>query len=172
MAANKTITAVNTKLTLIASDPWANTTAADAVGLGSLATGLVSPLIGVPLSLEGMTADNPFSFSQQNMVETATSMDGSLYGGYLATANTVELTIAFVAASDSLATLQALAKVMQLQRETMKFSGTMILPSQGKTFSLNNGYWIDWQSIPTHAKILQPIHCKFRFESVDETVEV
>lgn len=172
MAANRTITAINTKLTLIASNPWMNNTAADAVGLGSTATGFVSPLVGVPLSLEGMTSDNPFSFSHQTMVETATSMEGNLYGGYLATANTVELTITFIAASDSLATLQALAKVMQVQRETMKFNGTMIVPSQGKTFSLNNGYWLEWQSIPTHAKILQPIACKFRFESVDEVLEV
>lgn len=172
MAVSRTITAVNTKLTLIASNPWANSSAADAAGLGSTATGFVSPLIGVPLSLEGMTSDNPFGFSHQTMVETATSLEGNLYGGYLAGANVMELTITFVAASDSLATLQSLAKVMQVQRETMKFNGTMIVPSQGKTYNLNNGYWLDWQAIPTHAKILQPVPCKFRFESVDETVEV
>ncbi|CAK7192382.1 hypothetical protein COMNV_00578 [Commensalibacter sp. Nvir] len=170
MSANKTITAVNTKLTLIASNPWVNSTAADAVGLGSTVTSLVSPLVGVPLSLEGMTSENPFTFGNQTMVETATSMEGILYGGYLASANIVELTITFLAASDSLATLQALAKVMQVQRETMKFSGTMIIPSQGKTFNLNNGYWLEWQAIPTHGRILQPVPCKFRFESVDETI--
>ncbi|CAI3941726.1 unnamed protein product [Commensalibacter communis] len=171
MPANKTITAINTKLTLIASNPWANTTASDALGLPSAVSGFVSPLVGVPLSLEGMTSDNPFTMGNQNMVETATSMEGNLYGGYLATANNVELTIAFIAASDSLATLQSLARVMKVQRETMKFNGTMIIPSQGKTFALNNGYWLEWQSIPTHAKTLQPIPCKFRFESVDETLE-
>lgn len=171
MSANKTITSVNTKLTLIASNPWVNSTISDTLGVGSAVTSLVSPLVGVPLSLEGMTSENPFTIGNQNMVETATSMEGNLYGGYLATANIVELTITFIAASDSLATLQALAKVMQVQRETMKFNGTMIIPSQGKTFALNNGYWLDWQSIPTYARILQPIPCKFRFESVDETSE-
>lgn len=171
MAANKTITTVNTKLTLIASNPWVNNTVADKTGLGATASGFVSPLINVPLSLEGMTSDNPFGFSRQTMVETATSMEGNLYGGYLATANVVELTITFVAASDSLATLQSLAKVMQVQRETLKFNGTMLVPSQGKSYNLNNGYWLEWQTIPTHAKILQPVPCRFRFESVDETVE-
>lgn len=169
MSANKTITSVNTKLTLIASNPWANNTAADALGLGTGITNMISPLVGTPLTLEGMTSDNPFAVSQQTMVETATSLEGNLYGGYLATANIVELTIAFLAASDSLATLQSLAKVMQAQRETMKFNGTMIIPSQGKTFNLNNGYWLDWQAIPTHGRILQPVPCKFRFESVDQT---
>lgn len=169
MAATKTVTSVNTLLTLIASNPWANNTAADALGLGSDVTGLVSPLIGVPLNLKGMTSDNPFDVSQQTMAETVTSMEGDLYGGYLATANVVELNIVFLAAANTLSTLQSLAKVMQVQREVMKFNGTMIIPSQGKSFNLNNGYWIDWKSIPTHGRILQPVPCRFRFESVDQT---
>lgn len=172
MAANRSLTTVNTVLTLIATNPWANTTAADALGVGSTVTGFVSPLVGVPLQLTGITSDNPFDISQQTLVETQTSLEGHLYAGYLAGANIVELNISFMAASDSLATLQTLAKIMQMQRETMKFSGTMNLPSQKKTYALNNGYWINWKAIPTHARVLQPVPCQFRFESVDQTSEV
>lgn len=172
MAINRTITSINTKLTLIASNPWVNNNIADKVGLGSTASGFVSPLIGVPLSLEGLTSDSPFKFSSKSLVETVTSFEGTVYGGYLPDAHQVELEINFVAASSSLAILQSLAKVMQVQREALKFNGTMIIPSLGKNYNLNNGYLTQWQAITNHQKTLSAVPCKFIFESVDETVEV
>lgn len=173
MATNRTITAVNTKMSLIFTNPWASTTATDAASSVSSVAGAVvgatSSLLGVPLELEGLTSQNPFTFTQQHMVDTQVSMEGDMYGGYLAGAMNVELAVTFIAASDSLATLQQIAQIMATQRETVKVEGTMIIPSQNKTFSLNKGYWIDYQSIPNHAHILENVTTRFRFTSATLT---
>ncbi|CAI3933368.1 phage tail fiber protein [Commensalibacter communis] len=169
MAAKRTITGVNTKLSLIFVNPWANTTLTDAASSVSTVAGTVvnatSSLLGVPLELEALTSDNPFTFTQQHMVDTQVSIEGNMYGGFLASAMNVELTATFIAASDSLATLQQIAQIMATQRETVKVSGTMILPSQQKTYSLNDGYWINYQQIPSHGTVLQPVQAVFRFTS-------
>lgn len=173
MAANRTITSVNTKLSLIFSNSWANTTATDALGGVSQTAGMalnaVSSLIGVPLELECLTSDNPFSFTQQTVAETQSSIEGKLYGGYLATASNIELTTTFIAASDSLTTIQAIVTIMKTQRETMNVNGTMIIPSLHKTFALNDGFLIDYQAIPSHGKTLENVKCTWRFTSATET---
>lgn len=173
MAANRTITSVNTKITLIFTNPWANTTATDALGGVNEAAGMalnaVSSLVGVPLELECATSDNPFSFTQQTLVETQNSIEGIMYGGYQAGAGNIELTVTFIAASDSLATLQAIARIMQTQRETMKVNGTIIIPSLQKTFALSDGYWINYHQIPSHGRILENVPCTFRFTKATET---
>lgn len=169
MAANRTVTAINTKLSLIFTNPWATTTATDAAssvsGVAGTVVNAASGLLGIPLELEALTSQNPFTFTQQHMVDTQVSIEGDMYGGYLAGAMNVEMVVTFIAASESLAIMQQIAQIMATERETVKVSGTMIIPSQKKIFSLNDGYWIDYQTIPTHGTILEPIATRFRFTS-------
>lgn len=172
MPVNHTLTTVNTKLTLIASNKFINNTAANALGLGSTLTQAISPLVGVPLELEGFTPENSMAVSQQTMAETKPDLRGNLYGGFLATSKIIELNISFVAASESLTTMQTLAEIMSMQEEVMQFNGTMVLTSLQKTFTLSNGYWIDYKSIPTHGRLLEDITCRFRFESAQQTADL
>lgn len=176
MAANHSLTSVNTEMVLIFSNKFVNNTATEQLSGVSQAAGTalnaVSSIIGVPVKLQGLTSDNPLAFSQQEVVETVTSMDGNLYGGFLASAGIIEVDVTFIAGSESLQTLQQIVNVMKLQRETMVVSGTMHIPSLQETYTLDNGYLINYKTIPTHGRILENIPVKFRFSSAQLSASI
>ena len=124
-------------------------TAADAI-----LTLTVASLYTSPVQIQGFATDEAFEFGDVDLVETMLGVDGVLSAGWVPVTYTQSITLQ--ADSDSNEIFDQW-HLFQAQLQTpLVASGTVILPSTGKTYDLTNGFLKGYSPAPPAKKVLQP----------------
>lgn len=132
MALNKTITSANAVYTL-----------------------LVLPILPVPFQLQGFGADAAFDTEPVDAAETIMGVDGNMSAGY--TPFITPQTITLQADSPSIEIFESWLGAMKAAKEIFFATGSIALPSVGKSYVLNKGVLKRVTQTPPARKVLQPM---------------
>lgn len=134
-------------------------TAANAVLLIS-----VTNLFPVPVQIQGFSADDVTDTESLQSVETAMGVDGKLSGGFIFAP--VMQNYALQADSDSIAFFEAVYAAMQQARETYVLSGSLMLKSVQRRYTMTRGFLRNYTPTPSVKRILQPRRFSIEWGSV------
>ena len=133
----------------------------------SIFTLTAAAVFPVPQTLQGYAADDAFANDALDISEVMMGVDGKLSAGYVP--NPTNINISLQADSPSIAIFEAIIAGMKVTRNTIYLSGTISLPSTGKTYTLTRGVLKSASQLPDAKKVLQPQKYTLVFESVTTT---
>lgn len=125
-------------------------------------------LFPVPVQMKGYSADTGFMSEAVDLAQVQMGIDGRMTSGY--TPNPVPVTITLQADSPSLQFVDLLSQGMKTAREVIYVTGTLTLPSTGKSYTMTRGVLTNYKPFPDGAKVLQPVPFTLTFESVNQSV--
>lgn len=146
----KSITSANSVLVITATSRNVANSITGSTGISSL--GSLSSIIGVPTTLQGWAADNAFSIDAQQTAQVVQGVDGQAHFGWIP--HLVPFNISLMPDSDSQDYLENLMMAQDLIRETFMITGTLIIPSVAKKYSLSNGAMTSYTPVPSHQRVL------------------
>ena len=124
-------------------------TSADAILVLSIAG-----LYPDPQQIQGFATEEAFDFGDVELVETMLGVDGNLSAGWVPVTFTQSITLQADSDSNELFEQWQLA---QAQAQTPFIAtGTVILPSTKKQYSLTKGFFKGFNPVPSAKKVLQP----------------
>lgn len=138
---SKTITAVNAKYALA-----------------------VPPVFAVPQTLKGFSADTMFTTEALENVELVQGVDGELSGGFVF--NPVPQNIEIMPDSDSLGLFEAWYNYQLTTQETVTASGSIVIPSVGKSYTMQKGFLSSYMPIVDAKKVLQAVRIRITWKRV------
>jgi hypothetical protein len=141
MANNRTLTAANSTLLL--------------------AAGVVFP---VPIKIQGYSTDDMTGMDAISPKEVSMGIDGRLSAGYVPVP--VTQNISLQADSESNDFFEAVHAYEQQTRETMFFSGTLIVPGVGRVYAMTRGVLTNYAPIADLRRTLQPRRFSLVWEKV------
>ena len=131
----------------------------------SVFTLILPTLYPVPQVLQGYAADDAFAADAVDWAETVMGVDGKMSAGY--TPNVTKMTISFQPDSASIQVFDFWLGAMKVAQEVYFASGTIQLPSVGKSYTLTNGVLTSAKPLPDAKKVLQPMQYGLTWESVN-----
>ena len=123
----------------------------------------VAGLFPVPQRLQGYSADAAFAFDEVENAETQMGVDGKLSAGYTPVPRKQKVMLQ--ADSASMFIFDQIIDQEEIQREKFVLSGTLLIPSVGRKWSLLNGYLTSFTPAPEAKKVLQPRSFGLTWES-------
>jgi hypothetical protein len=138
---SKTITAVNAKYSLA-----------------------VPPVFAVPQTLQGYSADTMFTTEALENVELVQGVDGELSGGFVY--NPVPQTIEIMPDSDSLDLFEQWYNYQLATHETAIASGAIVIPSIGKSYTMQKGFLSSYMPIVDAKKVLQAVRIRITWKRI------
>lgn len=162
----KSITSANSVLTITATSRGVATGIANATGSSALAS--LSGALGVPNTLQGWSADNAFSIDAQTVGVVVQGVDGRTHSGWVP--HLVPFNVSLMPDSDSQDYLESLVTAQDLMRETFLITGSLIIPSIAKKYSLSNGTITSYTPIPQHGRVLAAQNMTITFSSISPAV--
>lgn len=147
----KSITSANSKLVITAASRNVAVNVAGSTGIEAI--GALAGLLGVPTTLQGWSANQFLSASQQTSAEVQLGIDDQMHVGWLPTLVPVQINL--YPDSDSQDYLEQLTTIQMEMRETLLITGVLIIPALQKQYSLTNGALQAHTPLPGHARVLQ-----------------
>lgn len=141
MANNRTLTAANSTLLL--------------------AAGVVFP---VPIKIQGYSTDDMTGMDAISPKEVSMGIDGRLSAGYVPVP--VTQNISLQADSESNDFFEAVHAYEQQTRETMFFTGTLIVPGVARVYAMTRGVLTNYAPIADLRRTLQPRRFSLVWEKV------
>ncbi|HHS9880595.1 TPA: phage tail fiber protein [Klebsiella aerogenes] len=136
-----------------------NITSADAV-----ITLTIPNLYPSGFELEEFEAQNIFDMSDSDMAEKVRTADGKLLAGYVF--GDLQWTFHLSPSSDSINYVNTWANTEKAAKTKFRCFGTIILPSLGMKYTMNNGVLMRWRWIPSAGRVMQPIPGMIEWESI------
>ena len=121
-------------------------------------------LFPAPVQIQGFSTDDIFTVAPVVPIETMMGLDGNLSGGYMPTKK--EMEIVLMASSPSNAFFDAIQAFQDANFVALSLFGSLSLPSNGRFFSLNNGFHTRYPPTPDARKVLQPRRFQITWESM------
>lgn len=131
----------------------------------SVFTLVLPTLYPVPQVLQGYATDDAFAADAVDWAEVMMGVDGKMSAGF--TPNVTKMTISFQADSPSIQIFDFWLGAMKVAREVYPASGTIQLPSTGKSYTLTKGILTNAKPLPDAKKVLQPVQYGLTWERVD-----
>ena len=122
-------------------------------------------LFPVPQKMEGYSSDDAFMVDAVEAAQVLMGVDGKMSAGYVP--NPKVQTITFQADSPSIAKLEFLIAAQNQARDIIKLSGTLALPSVGKSYAFINGVLTEYKPLPDAKKLLQPVSYKITWQTIE-----
>lgn len=114
--------------------------------------------------VEGYAADAMFAFEDVQQVQTVMGVDGKLSGGYVF--NEQKQTVTIMPDSPSLEMFANWYTAQYTAKDVYLATGTIIMPSIGRKYTLKKGYLTNGKPMPDAKKVLQPQEFKITWEQV------
>lgn len=157
------ITSVNSTLILTASNPFVTSTLANVGGVVTDIANIGADILGVPISFQLMTSEDAIQTEPQTVADYMVALTGEIAVGYLAKATIAVVNANILANSQTITNINRLVDLMAAQREALRFSGILNMPSIRTKYNLTNGALLQTKQIPDHGTMLRPITLRFVF---------
>lgn len=136
-----------------------NITSADAI-----ITLVVDDIYPSGFSLEQFEAQNIFDMSDTDLAEYQRTADGKLLGGFVY--GDLAWTFHLAASSPSIEYIDTWMSTQITSKSISRVSGTVILPSLGKKYTMTNGILQRARRMPSAGRVLQPVTGLIQWETV------
>lgn len=107
----------------------------------------------VPQQLQGWGVDEAFDTEMADIAEVQLGVDGLAVSGWIP--RLTKQTVTLLAASGSFSIFETWVAAMDQAREVLYASGTILLPSVGRKYSLPQGTLTRYPALPNVKKVLQ-----------------
>lgn len=124
----------------------------------------ITNLYPTPQKIEGYAADAMFAFEDVTLAQTIMGVDGKLSAGYVF--NEQKQTVTIMPDSDSLEVFSNWYTAQRTAKDIYTATGTIIMPSIGKKFTLKKGILTNGKPMPDAKKVLQAQEYKITWENV------
>lgn len=104
--------------------------------------------------MEGYAVDSSFAFESVQTAETQLGVDGYTSAGWIP--RNYPMNLQFAADSNSLKVWDALVSYQDAKRTVVRFNGTLVLTSNGMSYTMEKGVLVNYAPVPDGAKVLQP----------------
>lgn len=121
-------------------------------------------VFGSPVQLMGFSTDDIYSSDAIEPVETMMGVDGVLSGGY--TPKPVDQAFMIQADSDSIDFFEAIQSWQATNVAVEQLSGTTLLQSTNKFYTMPKGFMVNYQALPEAKKVLQARRFTIRWQGV------
>lgn len=162
----KSITSINSTLTLTAFDPTITDTINSKL-FGSNVNEWANPassLIGVPQIVKGLASNNAIDAQQTTASEYRVTLDGDLLLGLLPSNHILSITMNIEAPCQAKRWFDLLYSYQMIRREAIHFTGVIEIPGLGMKYTLVDGGIINWMAFPPHSTTLQALSYNFIFQ--------
>ena len=143
----------------------ANTTITSA---NSILSFTVASLFPTPVQIQGFSSDKAFTMDALDLAEIQMGVDGRMTAGF--TPNPSKQDISLQADSPSRGFFATVVAAMKSSREIYYFSGTLLLPSTGESFTMTRGILTRAMQMPSAQKVLTPVDFEITWEGVSRSL--
>lgn len=119
-------------------------------------------------ALEGYAVDSSFNIDALEMAIPQLGVDGKLSVGWVP--RIVNITLTFQADSPSIRLFETIATGMDVARNPLFLTGTLEIPSIGKSYSFGKGVITNMSLMPSGGRVLNPQTVTIAFESIKPMV--
>lgn len=123
----------------------------------------VSTIFPSPQQLQGFAADDAFTTAVQKIGEVQMGVDGQQAGGFVYVP--VEQEISLLASSSSTSIFDQWVQAQLQVQDAYAAFGTILMPSLGKKWTMNNGILISYPPMPDVKKLLSPLKYMISWQS-------
>ena len=124
----------------------------------------VDGVFSTPQLIQGYAADDAFDVDAVSRAQVVIGVDGRKSQGYTPVIKTLNLHLQ--ADSPSMELFELWASLEDEIQETFEASGSIALPSVGRTYDLTNGTLMGFQYFSPVKKVLQPRSFAIAFEAI------
>lgn len=161
--ADQSITSVNSTLIITASNPFITSTIGGISSVVTDITNIGADILGFPIKFDLLTSEDAIQTDPQTVNDYMVALTGELAIGYLARATLAVVTANVLANSKTLYYINKCVDIMAAQREALRFSGILNMPSIRTKYNLTAGALLQTKQIPDHGAMLRPVAMKFVF---------
>lgn len=130
----------------------------------------VASLFDTPQRIQGFSTDDITDTDPQSAVQTAMGIDGRLSFGYTPQPTVQNITLQADSLSNDL--FELVAQQMRLQRQVYIWSGTLIVPSTQRKYTMTRGALTSFPPTPSLKATIQPRRYAITWESVSPAPKV
>ena len=131
----------------------------------SVFTLVVPDVFPVPQNLQGYAVDDAFDTESVELSEALMGVDGRMSAGY--TPYITPMTIHLMADSPSIDLFDAWRGAETAAQEVFFAQATIVLPSVGRAYVLNNGVLTNYKPLSDAKKVLQAVSYTIKWEAVN-----
>lgn len=124
----------------------------------------VTGVFPIPQVLQGWSADDAFSSAGINMAETVKGVDGQFHAGFVF--DTFKVSFTIMPDSPSILLMDTWATFEKTAKEKFACSGTIVMPSVGRSYILSQGYLKSITPFSDAKKVLQAMKYEIEFGDI------
>ena len=125
----------------------------------------IGDVFGVPLQLEGYSADDCFTTEAHVPTEVVMGVDGHMSSGFVFAVK--KMGIKLMPTSKSVDVFAAWASAMETTRDSYSANAEVVLPSTGMKYICTNGALTKYPSMPGVKKTLQALDYEITWERIE-----
>lgn len=124
----------------------------------------VTNLLNAPFALSNYAADRAWDVAEQEMAETAMSIDGYLNAGFVP--NPIDQTVSLSPASDSCVIFDTIIAAQKTSRTVYRLGAAISLTSTGQKYTMVNGVLRAANVMPSAGRVLETRTFAIRWQSI------